>query len=53
MEMISEKAIGERLGDGINVLEVQIHEMFVIAFLNENILAVVAAIVNVVTRVVE
>ena len=52
MEMITQQAICERVGNRIDVLEVQVHEMFVIAFLDEDILTIVAAIVDVVIGVV-
>ncbi len=53
MEMTSQQTIGEGLGDGVDIFEIQIHELFIIAFPNKNILAVVAAVVDVVIGVVE
>lgn len=53
MKMISEQAIRKGFRDRINVFGVQIHKVGVVAFLNKNILAVVAAIVDVVVGVVE
>ena len=53
MKMISQQAKRERVRDGLDVFRVQIHEVGVVAFLDENILAIVAAIVDVVVGVVE
>ena len=51
MEMISEQAICKGFRNRINVFGVQIHEVGVIAFLNKNILTVVAAIIDVIVGI--
>ena len=53
MEVISQKAKREGICNWLDVFRVQIHEVGVITFLDENILAIVAAIVDVVIGVVE
>jgi hypothetical protein len=53
MEMVSKQAIRKCFSDWLDVFGVQIHEVSVIAFLYKNILAVVAAIVDMVIGVVE
>jgi len=46
--MVAEQAIGKSIGDGRDVFAVELHEVVVVAVLAENILAVIAAIVDVV-----
>jgi hypothetical protein len=48
MKMISKQAVGKGIGNWLDVFGIQIHEVSVIAFLEKDILAVVAAIVDVI-----
>lgn len=53
MKVVSQQTIRECVGDRLDVFCIQIQEILVIALLNENILAVVAAVVDVVVSIVE
>lgn len=53
MKMISQQTISKRICDGRDVLFIQLHEVIIIAFLDEDILAVVAAIIDVIVGVVQ
>ncbi len=48
MKMILQQAIGKSFGNRLNVMRVEFEKVDVVAFFNKNILAVVAAIVDVV-----
>ena len=45
--MIAQQTIGIGLRNRFDIFEIQVHEMGVISFLDENILVVVAAIVDI------
>lgn len=53
MEVVSQQAKREGICNWLDVFPIQIHEMGVVALLDENILAIIAAIVDVVIGVVE
>ncbi len=51
--MVSEQAVREGVRERCNVLDVEVQKMRIIAFFDENILAVGPAIVNVIEAVIE
>ena len=53
MKVISQQGISKGIRDWFDVFRVQIHEVGVVAFLDENILAIRAAIVDVIVGIVE
>jgi hypothetical protein len=53
MKMISQQAVGKSIRNGNNMFFVQFQEILVVAFLNENILAIRAAVVDVIIGIVE
>ncbi len=52
MKMVSQQTVCKSLSDGFDILEMQVQEMLVVPFLNKDILAVIAAIVDVITGIV-
>ena len=53
MEMVPQQAVRKGFRDGIDVFEMQIQKMLVIALLDENIFTVGTAIVDMIIGIVE
>ena len=53
MKMIGHQTIGEQIGNRMNVFEIEIHKIGIVALFSKNALLVVAAIENVIVSLRE
>jgi hypothetical protein len=49
MEMVSQETVGESICDLLNVFRIEIHEIAVVVFFDEDILTVITTVIDVVS----